>query len=50
MSKTFGESLDRLAELGMDIVHLRPFMKSPEGENDGGEEGRGIISQLLLIF
>lgn len=25
-----------LEELGVDIVHLMPFMRCPEGENDGG--------------
>ncbi len=34
--KAFGKRLDWLADLGIDIVHLMPFMKSPEGENDGG--------------
>ncbi len=32
----FANRVDWLSELGIDIVHLMPFMKSPEGENDGG--------------
>lgn len=32
----FARRLDWLSDLGIDIVHLMPFMKSPPGENDGG--------------
>ena len=32
----FARRLGWLSELGVDIVHLMPFMKSPKGENDGG--------------
>jgi len=32
----FAKKLGWLSELGIDIVHLMPFMKSPAGENDGG--------------
>lgn len=32
----FREHLGWLEDLGIDLVHLMPFMRSPEGENDGG--------------
>ena len=30
------DKLDYLKELGVNLIHLMPIMKSPEGENDGG--------------